>query len=449
MATPTSNSIPVTTIDPLLLGLGRFVSDGEKWGGELGEAVTLSFSFPGSTAFHTTPYGDYSNAGEWTKFAGLGGGERAAVCAGLDVWAAVANITFVETADNSETVGELRFTYTSFDNAGEEAHAYLPGHQPSAGDVWLSFENFNPSGAASISKGSNAFETIIHEIGHTLGLKHSFDSPNAIPASRDSYFWSIMSYSAKAGGPDGIASYYPTTPMYYDLATIQALYGRNMSHNAGDTTYKFVDGAKYFQTIDDAGGHDRILYAGKLASVIDLREAQFSTLSAPISFSDDSSTRATVAIGPNTIIEDAVGGAGDDTIFGNGASNNLSGRGGNDKLYGGAGNDTLTGGAGHDAFYFNAGLSETENIDRVNGFQHGIDKIELSRAVFGHIGRGTLNANVFVAGTAAGDGNDHIIYDRAHGRLSYDADGAGSGEAVQFATVHAGTVLTAGDFMIY
>ena len=440
MATPTTNAVPTTTIDPAALGAGRFVFGGDKWGGGLGEAVVLTYSFPPTNLYHTAAYGDYTNGGEWTKFFALSAGEQAGVRAGLAAWASVANITFVETADDSTTAGELRFAYTNFDNADEEAHAYLPSNDAWAGDVWFSFNNFNPASAASIRAGSNDFETIIHEQGHALGLKHSFDAPNAIARSHDSYFYSIMSYSAKAGGPDGIASFYPTTPMYNDLLTIQALYGRNREHNAGDTTYKFVDGRSYFQTIDDAGGHDRIIYAGALASTIDLRQGHFSTLSAPIVFSDMTSTRASVAIGPNSVIEDASGGSAGDKIFGNTADNHLYGRGGN---------DVLTGGAGHDAFFFNASLSTTTNVDRVTDFHHGIDSFELAHGLFTHIAHGTLTSAAFFVGTAAHDGNDHIIYDKAHGALYFDADGSGAGAAIEFATVTAGLKLSAADFIIY
>ena len=70
--------------------------------------------------------------------------------------------------------------------------------------------------------------------------------------------------------------------------------------------------------------------------------------------------------------------------------------------------------------------------------------------VFAGIGRdGTLDANAFQAGTSASDADDRILYDQANGNIFFDADGAGAGGAILFASVTAGTVLTAADFVIY
>ena len=56
-----------------------------------------------------------------------------------------------------------------------------------------------------------------------------------------------------------------------------------------------------------------------------------------------------------SIIENASGGSGNDTITGNGAANILAGNLGNDTLSGLAGNDTLTGGGGTDTMNGGAG----------------------------------------------------------------------------------------------
>ena len=361
---------------------------------------------------------------------------------------AVSGLNFHEVADNAQTVGELRFASTTIDSANEFAHAYFPNTDPSAGDVWLSAANWNSAHRASIASGSDDYQTLLHEIGHAVGLKHSFEGAYALPAAHDNYFFTLMSYSAKHAGDDGWASFYPTAPMYEDLVAIQALYGRNMDHNSGDTTYVFNDGAHYFETIDDAGGHDRIVYTGRLATTIDLNCGRFSTLSAPVTFHNQNPSRATVAIGPSTVIEDATGGSGSDTIFGNNGDNRLAGRAGNDALYGGAGHDLLIGGAGHDAFYFNSALA-TSNVDQIADFQHGLDTIRLSHSVFDHTGRGVLHDQAFATGHNAHDGSDHIVYDRAKGALYFDADGSGHGDQIQFASVRPGTLLTASDIVIY
>ena len=448
MATSTSNSTPITDVDPSATGAGRYLVRGQKWGGELGLGVTLDFSFPAGEVSFATPYGIYSDAGEWRGVQSLGQGEQSAARSALQAWSAVSGLCFNEVADNAQTAGEIRFASTTIDSGQEYAHAYFPNTDASAGDVWLSAYNWNLGHNASIARGSDDYQTLLHEIGHAVGLKHSFEGAYAMPAAHDNYFFTLMSYSARHAGDDGWASFYPTTPMYDDLVAIQALYGRNMDHNSGDTAYVFNDGTRYFETIDDAGGHDRIVYTGRLNSTIDLNCGRFSTLSAPISFHNSSDTRATVAIGPSTVIEDATGGRARDTIFGNSADNRLIGGAGDDALYGGAGHDILIGGAGHDTFYFNTALTKS-NVDQIAGFQHGADTIRLSHSVFDHLGRGALNIQAFATGHDAHDAGDRIVYHRAKGALYFDADGSGHGDQMEFASVRPGTFLTASDIVIY
>ena len=66
-----------------------------------------------------------------------------------------------------------------------------------------------------------------------------------------------------------------------------------------------------------------------------------------------------------SLIENAIGGAGDDTIVGNAADNRLEGRGGNDQLFGMDGND---------AFYF---TNDFNALDHVDGGAGNNDQIGL------------------------------------------------------------------------
>ena len=55
-------------------------------------------------------------------------------------------------------------------------------------------------------------------------------------------------------------------------------------------------------------------------------------------------------------------------------------------------------------------------------------------------GDGRTNATV--------DADDRILYDKATGALSYDADGSGAQAAVQFAVIDTKVALTGADFFV-
>jgi len=133
------------------------------------------------------------------------------------------------------------------------------------------------------------------------------------------------------------------------------------------------------------------------------------------------------------------------SITGNTGANELFGAGGDDRLNGGLGSDNLTGGSGADRFVFASALGGG-NVDDILDFSVADDSIYLDRSVFA-VNSGMLKADAFTGGTAAADANDRIIHDSASGNIWYDADGTGAGEAILFATVTAGTMLTAADFI--
>jgi Ca2+-binding RTX toxin-like protein len=153
------------------------------------------------------------------------------------------------------------------------------------------------------------------------------------------------------------------------------------------------------------------------------------------------------------LLGNAVSGVGnglDNVLNGDAGGNALSGLAGNDRLFGGAGKDSLTGGLGADSFVFNTPLNGSTNRDIVTDFVHGQDKFWLENAVMAKLGAGVhaLSAAFFHAGPAAADANDYIVYNRATGVLSYDADGNGAGNPVAIALLMNKPVLTAGDFLV-
>jgi Ca2+-binding RTX toxin-like protein len=134
-------------------------------------------------------------------------------------------------------------------------------------------------------------------------------------------------------------------------------------------------------------------------------------------------------------------------LIGNELGQEVYGNNGANTLNGGAGGDYLAGFGGADNFAFTTALG-SGNVDHLADFSAVDDTILLENAVFTGLANGALPANAFVAGSAAADADDRIVYNSATGQIFFDADGTGGGAQLLFATVNAGTILTASDFMV-
>ncbi len=149
-----------------------------------------------------------------------------------------------------------------------------------------------------------------------------------------------------------------------------------------------------------------------------------------------------------TLSTDFHSGTGAINLTGNELANLIYGNDGVNVLDGKGGNDILVGRAGADMFAFTTALG-AGNVDRVDDFAAGSDRIQLDDAIFTQIGGlGTLSSGAFHTGAAAADSDDRIIYNAGTGQLFYDADGNGAGAAVQFAQLSGGLSLTASDFQV-
>ncbi len=215
--------------------------------------------------------------------------------------------------------------------------------------------------------GNYTFQTILHEIGHALGLGHQGsynDSASYLSDANytnDSWQTSIMSYFNQSENTSINASYaFLSTFSAVDFIALDDLYnpqGFSLSNSfAGDTTYGFNTNISFSTsqifseitnwinstafTIADGNGNDTFDFSGfSNNQSIDLRSTDKNSSS--LFTSNIAGLTGNLVISAGTIIENAVGGSGNDTITGNSSNNTLNGGNGNDLLIGGLGDDTF------------------------------------------------------------------------------------------------------------
>lgn len=257
--------------------------------------------------------------------------------------------------------------------------------------------------------------TMIHEIGHSLGLSHPgvYDSSSGLPITyatdavffQDSRKYTVESYFGgylpgsgwQVGGPYYMDELYPQTPMVYDIYAIQAKYGADTTTRKGNTVYGYhcnlpstdperviydftINHSPIF-TIWDAGGTDTLDCSGYSGSqTINLTPGSYSSVNGMIE---------NVAIAFNCSIEKAIGGAGNDTLIA-------------------VGKNTLTGGAGVDTFLITAGTNTITDLAYGN-VSDIISVANYATVTAKAVGNFTATSETINNGTAFINANGHAV----------------------------------------
>lgn len=311
-----------------------------SWTGNSGEAANVGYTFDASKSFYSGS--TLLNGGQITDITSAGA--KAWISQALSSWANVANIAFqINNSSPNIVFGLVEGLSVGTNDA---YGAFLPSAMTGGSNLEKADVVFLQSYA-----GIYAYEVILHEIGHSMGLSHpavsTYDNDSTVMANTRG---AITNYALVS------------TPMLYDIAAAQFLYGANTGFRATDTTYNTnnFDGSQRAWTVWDAGGKDTFDVSGLswteggTGAKLDLRGGV--DADGKVLFSEIKNERVAIALDPATnwskaiIIENAIGGAGKDTIIGNDANNSLYGGEGEsaDSIAGGLGNDTIIGGEGND-----------------------------------------------------------------------------------------------------
>jgi Ca2+-binding RTX toxin-like protein len=286
--------------------------------------------------------------------------------------------------------------------------------------------------AAQLLPGGEGFVTIMHEVGHGLGMAHPHDNGGFDPDDSSEIMEGVTT-AFDDGGTYGLNTGYATimtynttnelTPGTFDIALMQQKYGVNTTTNSGDNVYTIPTisvGAGSPAVIWDTGGIDTISFGGTGDARIDLRTATLRNELEGAGFqsvargSNGAEIKGFV-IAHGVVIENATGGGGVDVLTGNAAANVLTGNDGNDSLKGLEGADTLLGGGGTDFIQYDldpAGISVNLLTQiAIDGWGTtdtlgSIESVEGSR--FNDTIIGGTGGPLGVSNLSGGDGDDYI-----------------------------------------
>jgi Ca2+-binding RTX toxin-like protein len=221
----------------------------------LGVAKAMNFAFPATLPSYDT------SAAHALGYLPFNMQQQVFARLALGYISSVVDIGFIE---SNTAAAANTLTFANNTQVGSAGYAGYPTETPSGSDLFL---NCDTPGNLTPVDGGYAALTLIHELGHALGLKHPFDHPDArgevgegpfLPAAEDNTTWSVMSYTSNK------AQYHLAySPL--DIAALQYLYGPSKTARTGNDTYTLAASEANF--VWDGAGTDTLSASGQTLPV--------------------------------------------------------------------------------------------------------------------------------------------------------------------------------------
>ncbi|MEW5686107.1 MAG: matrixin family metalloprotease [Pseudomonadota bacterium] len=266
----------------------------------------------------------------------------------LAAWADASGLMFLEVPAGQ---GDIRFGVYDFRLGPEDiedaaAFAYEPYvlNYPD-GAIEYAF-----GGDVFVDLGQADFDTLAHEIGHAIGLKHPFEGTTTLDPSVDDLAHTVMTYNG-AGGP-------ATALGSLDIQAVQFLYGGPTSDASHVSRWSW-DALRYVLTQAGTAGGDTLAGVAVDDQITAGAGDDYVMGRAGADRIDGEDGADTLSGGDAA--DTLIGGLGADVLNGDFGDDLVEGGGGNDDLWGQAGSDTMSGGEGDDT------LSDSSGLNRLSG----------------------------------------------------------------------------------
>jgi len=392
--------VPTTAIGSAMFNFDAFGWPNYKLSGVVRVSVSDSFNVFDylSSSFYSGLYSAVSDEVAWTtqmlsnvqeitsiysQFANINfqwQGDYDTFVSGTDTTPNPADIGFYNLSDINIT-----WTYRSDAGFAGLSGSYsdtLLGYTGGAGDIFLNAYAAKFGGDYTLDLNTRARQTLMHELGHSLGLSHPHTAYNSgnptltsdyaatmylgfdqlgfpINSADDMYkeYFTIMSYDDQLSLlPESNQVFHAHTPMILDVIALQQAYGEG-GGTTGMGNDTITAGNAGYRTYFDKGGTDTVdlsIYSDGAYLQMGVTIVGATHLVGVAMSLNDALVTVLAGGDPSHLrwfygeFENAIGGPYADFLSGNSLSNVISGRFGDDFIYGRIGHDTIDGGDGND-----------------------------------------------------------------------------------------------------